>query len=89
MDDPIGSHPTRGEQLDILASIVAENAAPEDRILDFGCGTGNGTLLASKILDKSVQLTASDWSDKAVQIVKKISEHENREIFAKKLFAKK
>ena len=41
MDDPIGSHPTRGEQLDILASIVADNAAPEDRILDFGCGTGS------------------------------------------------
>ena len=40
MEDPIGSHPTRAEQLDILASIVADHAAPEDQILDFGCGTG-------------------------------------------------
>ena len=40
MEDPICSHPTRAEQLDILASIVADHAAPEDQILDFGCGTG-------------------------------------------------
>lgn len=40
MDDPIQGHPTRAEQLDILATLVADQARPGDRILDLGCGTG-------------------------------------------------
>ena len=59
MDDPIGSHPTRGEQLDILASIVADNAAPEDRILDFGCGTG---YVAKLIFDSAVISASPVWT---------------------------
>lgn len=40
MDDPIQRHPTRSEQLDILAALVAAQARPRDRVLDLGCGTG-------------------------------------------------
>ena len=44
MEDPIQRHPTRIEQLDILAEAMADavRALPEGpgRILDLGCGTG-------------------------------------------------
>jgi tRNA (cmo5U34)-methyltransferase len=40
MDDPIQRHPTRAEQLDILASLIAEHGGPDGPILDLGCGTG-------------------------------------------------
>jgi len=40
MDDPIQGHPTRGEQLDILAALVAGHAEAGDAVLDLGCGTG-------------------------------------------------
>ena len=40
MDDPIASHPTRAEQLDILADIIAEVAHDGDSILDLGVGAG-------------------------------------------------
>jgi len=40
VQDPIGGHPTRGEQLDILVGIVADLARPGDAVLDLGCGTG-------------------------------------------------
>jgi len=40
MDDPIQGHPTRAEQLDILAGIVADCCAAGDQVLDLGCGTG-------------------------------------------------
>lgn len=40
MDDPIGGHPTRAEQLDILVTVADAVLAPGDRLLDLGCGTG-------------------------------------------------
>lgn len=40
MEDPIGSHPTRAEQLDLLVAIVADMARAGDAVLDLGCGTG-------------------------------------------------
>ena len=53
MEDPIGSHPTRAEQLDILATVIADSATAGDRILDFGCGTG---YVAKLIFDKRADL---------------------------------
>jgi cyclopropane fatty-acyl-phospholipid synthase-like methyltransferase len=40
MDDPVQRHPTRAEQLDILATVVADNYAAGDRLLDLGVGVG-------------------------------------------------
>lgn len=59
MEDPIGSHPTRAEQLDILANVIADNAGQGDRVLDLGCGTGYGAKL---ILDRrpNLQFTGVD-----------------------------
>ncbi len=53
MDDPVQRHPTRVEQLDILATIVADLAQPGDRMLDLGCGTG---FVAYLILPRIPQL---------------------------------
>lgn len=78
MDDPIGSHPTRGEQLDILASIVADNAAPEDRILDFGCGTG---YVAKLIFDKrsDLRFTGVDLKPESLEAaVQNLAPHGDR-----------
>lgn len=40
MDDPIGGHPTRAEQLDILVSAADAVLQRDDTLLDLGCGTG-------------------------------------------------
>lgn len=55
LKDPIRSHPTRGEQLDILATVIADRAVTDDRILDFGCGTGYvAKLILAKRADVSI-----------------------------------
>lgn len=40
MQDPVQRHPTRAEQLDILASVLADQADEGDAVLDLGCGKG-------------------------------------------------
>lgn len=40
MEDPIRRHPTRAEQLDILAAVSSDLCGPGDAVLDLGCGTG-------------------------------------------------
>lgn len=39
-DDPVKNHPTRGEQLDILATVAAQWLAPGDALIDLGIGVG-------------------------------------------------
>ena len=45
MDDPIQRHPTRAEQLDILATVLADTVPAGGRLLDLGVGTGYGAHL--------------------------------------------
>ncbi|WPZ34966.1 class I SAM-dependent methyltransferase [Thalassobaculum sp. OXR-137] len=40
MDDPIGGHPTRAEQLDILVAAADAVLRQGEAVLDLGCGTG-------------------------------------------------
>jgi SAM-dependent methyltransferase len=40
MEDPIRRHPTRAEQLDILATVLADTVPDAGRLLDLGVGTG-------------------------------------------------
>ncbi len=49
MDDPIQRHPTRAEQLDILADLVVEAVADGEAVLDLGCGRG---YVAGLLLDR-------------------------------------
>ena len=53
MQDPVQRHPTRAEQLDILASIIAEQCNARDAILDLGIGVG---YVAGLILAKNPEL---------------------------------
>ena len=44
MEDPIGGHPPRAEQLDILVTAIAAAARPGDTVLDLGCCRHCGTV---------------------------------------------
>jgi len=39
-DDPVKNHPTRGEQLDIMATAAAAILKPGDAVIDVGIGVG-------------------------------------------------
>lgn len=54
MDDPVQRHPTRGEQLDILASLIADTVPEGGSVLEFGCGVG---YVAHLIFEKRADLT--------------------------------
>jgi len=55
MDDPIQRHPTRAEQLDILASLVAKTVKKGEKIVDLGFGNGYvAYLLLAKNADLSI-----------------------------------
>ncbi|MEE2933647.1 MAG: class I SAM-dependent methyltransferase [Pseudomonadota bacterium] len=78
MDDPIGSHPTREEQLDILATMITDQAKPNDHVLDLGCGTG---YVASLILNKrsDLHLTGVDIKAESIAEAKtNLISHEER-----------
>ncbi len=49
MDDPVQRHPTRGEQLDILAALIAETVLDGEAVLELGCGVG---YVAHLVLEK-------------------------------------
>jgi tRNA (cmo5U34)-methyltransferase len=65
-EDPIRGHPTRAEQLDILASLVGDLAAPGDALLDLGIGAG---YVAGLILDSApdVRITGIDINGEALE----------------------
>ncbi|MFO0996005.1 MAG: class I SAM-dependent methyltransferase [Alphaproteobacteria bacterium] len=50
LDDPVRNHPTRGEQLDILASVIGDFLKPGDALLDLGIGVG---YVARMILERA------------------------------------
>ena len=54
MEDPIKRHPTRAEQLDILASLVARHVNDGESVLDLGFGVG---YVAHLILAKNPALS--------------------------------
>lgn len=49
MDDPVQRHPTRSEQLDILATLIADTVSDNEAVLELGCGVG---FVANLILEK-------------------------------------
>ncbi len=65
-EDPIRGHPTRAEQLDILASLVGDLAAPGDGLIDLGIGAG---YVASLVLDHApgLHITGIDLDGEALE----------------------
>ena len=58
-DDPVKNHPTRGEQLDILASLAADLLKPGDSLIDLGVGVGYvARMIAARV--PGLELTGID-----------------------------
>ena len=67
----------------IIRTIILKKYVPETKkLIELGCGTGSGTILAAKLLNSDINLIASDWASKSLPIIKKISEYTSREIAA-------
>ena len=64
----------------ILKKYVGSN----NKLVELGCGTGSGTLLAALNLNNNIRITASDWATASLPIVKEISKYTNRKIEAVK-----
>ncbi len=78
MKDPVQRHPTRAEQLDIVATLVAELAEPGAWLLDLGCGKG---YLASLLLARhpTLRLVGVDVSESALAEARcNLSQHGER-----------
>ncbi len=81
MDDPVQRHPTRAEQLDILATLVADQAGAGAFVLDLGCGKG---YVAQLILEKhpSLHLVGVDLSSAALtEAESNLADHRDRLTF--------
>lgn len=65
MEDPVQRHPTRAEQLDILATVVADAVEEGDAVLDLGCGVG---YVAHLLLTRrpTLRLAGVDRSEEAL-----------------------
>jgi len=66
----------------IRTVILKKYVSKTKKLIELGCGTGSGTILAAKLLNSDIKLIASDWASKSLPIIKKISEYTNREIEA-------
>ena len=64
----------------IIRKIIIKKYINTKKLIEIGCGTGSGTLLAANLLSKDIELTASDWATKSQLIVDKISEYTKRPI---------
>jgi len=64
----------------IIRKIIIKKYIKTKKLIEIGCGTGSGTLLAANLLNRDIELTASDWATKSQLIVDKISEYTKRPI---------
>jgi len=64
----------------IIRKIIIKKYINTNKLIEIGCGTGSGTLIAANLLNKNVKLIASDWATKSQLIVDKISDYTNRPI---------
>ena len=64
----------------IIRKIIIKKYIKTKKLIEIGCGTGSGTLLAANLLNRDIKLTASDWATKSQLIVDKISEYTKRPI---------
>ena len=64
----------------IIRKIIIKKYINTKKLIEIGCGTGSGTLLAANLLSTDIELTASDWATKSQLIVDKISEYTKRPI---------
>ena len=66
MDDPVQRHPTRAEQLDILATLIADTVPAGNAVLELGCGVG---YVAHLILEKQpgLEIVGVDRKGDALQ----------------------